>query len=114
MKIENMTNQIVTINFFKTAMDIIAENTSRSYSAVVIAGVKEQLGEEFKFSKSIRIKGKLVEVDKTINNVDRKKLRNFYRKVIGMIGPNYLKILLAQKLNPKSLTYLENLGLRFG
>lgn len=110
----NMTNQIVTTNFLKTTMDIIAENTSRSYSAIVVDGIKEQLKGEFKFSKSIRIKGKLVEVDKTINNVERKKLRNFYRKVIDMIGSNYLKILLAQKLNPKSLTYLENLGLRFG
>ena len=113
MKIENMTNQIVTINFLKTTMDIIAENTSRSYSAVVIDGIKEQLKEKFKFSKSIRIKGKSVEVNKAIDNVGKKELRKFFTKVIDMIGPNYLKMLLAQKLNPKSLIYLEDLGLRF-
>ncbi|MCH8003206.1 MAG: hypothetical protein IH934_01120 [Nanoarchaeota archaeon] len=114
MKIKNMTNQIVTRDFFKTTMDIIAESTSRSYSAVVIEGVKEQLGEEFKFSKSIRIIGKSIEVDETINSVGEIQLRKFFTKVVNMMGANYLKMLLAQKLDTKALNYLENLGLRFG
>ena len=76
-------------------------------------GIKEQLSNKFKFSKNISIKGRSVEVNKAIDNVGKKELRKFFTKVIDMIGPNYLKMLLAQRLDPKSLIYLENIGLRF-
>lgn len=109
-----MTNQIVTKDFFEKTINIIAQNTSFSYSTIALNGIKMQLSKEFNFLKDIHIKGKSVDVDKTINNIGKNELRNFFRKVIDMVGPNYLKILLAQKLNPKSLMYLENIGLRFG
>lgn len=114
MAIKNMTNQIVTKDFFKATMDIIAENTSFNYSALAINGIKRQLGKEFKFLKNIRIKGRSVDVDKSINSVGRNELRKFFTEVIDLIGPNYLKMLLAQKLNSKELDYLEDLGVRFG
>lgn len=110
----NMTNQIATKDFFEKTINIIAQNTSFSYSTIVLNDINEELSKDFKFLKDIHIKGKLVEVDKTINNIGKNELRNFLRKMIDMMGPNYLKILLAQKLNPKSLSYLEKLGLRFG
>ena len=110
----NMTNQIVTKDFFEKTINIIAQNTSFSYSTIALKGINEELSKEFKFLEDIHIKGKLVDVDKTINSTSKKELRNFFRKVIDMIGPNYLKVLLAQKLNPKSLIYLEDLGIRFG
>jgi len=109
-----MTNQIATKDFFEKTINIIAQNTSFSYSTIVLNDINEELSKDFKFLKDIHIKGKLVEVDKTINNIGKNELRNFLRKMIDMMGPNYLKILLAQKLNPKSLSYLEKLGLRFG
>ena len=110
----DFTNQYVTKDFFEKTIKIIAENTSYSYSTIALRGIKEKLSGEFKFLKNVRIRGRSVEVDKTINNVKKKELRNFFITVIGMIGPNYLKILLAQKLDPRSLMYLEKLGLRFG
>ena len=110
----HMTNRIVTKDFFEKTINIIAQNTSFSYSTIALNGIKEQLSNEFKFSKNIRIKGRSVEVNKAIDNVGKKELRKFFTKVINMAGPNYLKMLLAKRLEPKSLTYLENLGLRFG
>ena len=110
---EDMTNQIVTKDFFEKIINIIAQNTSFSYSAIALNGIKEQLSNKFKFSKNISIKGRSVEVNKAIDNVGKKELRKFFTKVIDMIGPNYLKMLLAQRLDPKSLIYLENIGLRF-
>jgi len=114
MKIKNTTNQIVIGDFLKATMDIIAENTSFGYSAFAVNGLKERLSREFKFLKNIHIKGKSVEVDKNINSVGRKELRNFFKKIVNFMGPNYLKILLAQKLKPSDVDYLENLGLKFG
>ena len=89
-----MTNRIVTKDFFEKTINIIAQNTSFSYSTIALNGIKEQVSNEFKFSKNIRINGRSVDVNKTINNVSKKELRKFFTKVINMIGPNYLKILL--------------------
>ena len=108
-----MTNRIVTKDFFEKTINIIAQNTSFSYSTIALNGIKEQLSNKFKFSKNINIKGRSVEVNKAIDNVGKKELRKFFTKVIDMMGPNYLKMLLAQRLDPKSLIYLENIGLRF-
>ena len=114
MKIENMTNQVVTRDFFKATIDIIAENTSFSYSTLAINGIKKQLSGEFKFLENIHVKGRSVEVNESINSVGKNELKKFFTRIINLIGPNYLKLLLAQRLNPKELVYLENLGLRFG
>jgi|SRR3989338_3390117 len=114
MEINNMTNQLVTKDFFIATMNIIAENTSFNYSTLAINGIKEQLSEDFKFSKSIRINGKSVEVDRSINSVSKNELKKFLKKIVNLIGPNYLKILLAQRLNIRSLGYLEGLGIKFG
>ncbi|MAE42798.1 hypothetical protein CMO93_03430 [Candidatus Woesearchaeota archaeon] len=114
MKIKNTTNQIVTGDFLKATMDIIAENTSLSYSTLAVNGLKERLSREFKFLKNIHIKGSSVEVDKSINSAGRKELRNFFKKIVNFMGPSYLKMLLAQKLNPSDVEYLEDLGLNFG
>ena len=108
-----MTNRIVTKDFFEKTINIIAQNTSFSYSAIALNGIKGQLSNKFKFSKNINIKGRTVEVNKAIDNVSKTELRKFFAKVIDMVGPNYIKMLLAQRLNPKSLIYLENIGLRF-
>ena len=108
-----MTNRIVTKDFFEKTINIIAQNTSFSYGTIALNGIKGQLSNKFKFSKNINIKGRTVEVNKAIDNVGKKELRKFFTKVIDMIGPNYLKMLLAQRLDPKSLIYLENIGLRF-
>lgn len=107
-----MTNQIVTKDFFEKTISIIAQNTSFSYSTIALKRITNELSKKFKFLEDIHIKGRSVEVDKTINSTSKKELRNFFRKVIDMMGSNYLKVLLAQKLNPKSLMYLENIGLR--
>lgn len=114
MRTENITNQTVTKAFFKATRDIIAENTSFHYSVLAMNGLREQLCKEFKFLKNIHIKGKSVEVDKSINYVDEKELKKFFIKIVNLMGPNYLKMLLAQRLGQKELLYLENLGLRFG
>ena len=108
-----MTNQIVTKDFFEKTINIIAQNTSFSYSTIALNSIKGQISNKFKFSKNINIKGRSVEVNKAIDNVGKKELRKFFTKVIDMIGPNYLKMLLAQRLDPRSLIYLENIGLRF-
>ena len=108
-----MTNQIVTKDFFEKTIKIIAWNTSFSYSVIALKGIKKQLSNKFKFSKNINIKGRTVDVDKAIDKVGKKELRKLFTKVIDMMGPNYSKMLLAQRLNPKSLIYLENIGLRF-
>ena len=109
-----MTNQLVTKDFFIATINIIAENTSFSYSAIAINGIKEQLSDDFKFSKSIHIKGHSVEVDNNINSVSKNELKKFFKKIVNLIGPNYLKILLAQRLNPRALSYLEDMGIIFG
>ena len=114
MKIENITNQDITKSFFKATRDIIAENTSPNYSGLAMNGLREQLCKEFKFLKNIHIKGKSVEVDESINSIGKKELKKFFMKVVNLMGPNYLKMLLAQRLNQKELLYLENIGLRFG
>lgn len=114
MEINNMTNQLVTKDFFTATMNVIAENTSLNYSALAINGIKEQLSNDFKFSKGIRIKGHSVEVDSSINSVSKNELKKFFGKIVNLIGPNYLKILLAQRLNTKALEYLEYIGIRFG
>ena len=114
MRAENITNQVVTKAFFKATRDIIAENTSLNYSALAMNGIREHLCKEFKFLKNVHIKGKSVEVDKSINSVDGEELIKFFIKVVNLMGPNYLKMLLAQRLGQKELLYLENLGLRFG
>ena len=109
-----MTNQYITKAFFKATRDIIAENTSPNYSGFAMNGIREQLCKEFKFLKNIHIRGKSVDVGESINSVDARELKKFFMKVINLMGPNYLKMLLAQRLNQKELLYLENLGLRFG
>lgn len=109
-----MTNRDVTKAFFKATQDIIAENTSSNYSAFAMNGMREQLCEEFKFLKSIHIKGKSIKVDKSINSVDGREMKKFFMKVVNLMGPNYLKMLLAQRLGQKELIYLETLGLKFG
>ena len=114
MKFENMTNQNVTKAFFEATRDIIAENTSPAYSEFAMNGVREQLSKEFKFLKNIRIKGQAIEVDRTINYIRKNELKRFFAKIVNMIGPNYLKMLLSQRLEPEELRYLENLGLEFG
>ena len=110
----DITNQIVTKDFYEKTINIIAQNTSFGYSTIALKGINQDLIKEFKFLKGIHIKGRSVEVNRTINNIEKNELRNLFRKVINLVGPNYLKILLAQKLNPKSLIYLENLGIKFG
>ena len=114
MKIENITNQIVTKSFFKATREIIAKNTSSHYSELAMNGITEQLGKEFKFLKNIRIIGKSIDVDESINSVSEKELKKFFMRIVNLIGPNYLKMLLAQKLDPEELLYLENIGLKFG
>jgi|TARA_B100001971_G_scaffold38646_1_gene33710 hypothetical protein len=114
MRVENMTNRDVTKAFFKATRDIIAENTSPHYSTLAMNGIRTQLCKEFKFLKSIHIKGKSVEVDNSINSVGGRELKRFFIKVVNLMGPNYLKMLLAQRLGQKELFYLETLGLKFG
>jgi len=113
-EIENMTNQTVIRDFFKATIDIIAENTSRNYSVLAINGLKEQLEKEFKFSKNVHITGGSIKVDEAINSVGVKELNKFFTKIVDFIGPNYLKMLLTQKLTPTDVKYLENIGLKFG
>lgn len=114
MKTGNMTNQIVTRDFLKATMEIIAKNTSSNYSKLAIIGVKEQLNHEFKFSKKIHIKNGLINIDRDINSIGGNELRKFFLEVIHIVGPKYLKALLFKKLKPKELNYLKNIGLRFG
>ena len=114
MRTDNITNQVVTKAFFRATRDIIAENTSPHYSVFAMNGIREQLCKEFKFLKNIHIEVKSVEVDESINSVDGKKLKKFFIKVIDLMGPNYLKMLLAQRLGQKELLHLENLGIKFG
>jgi len=114
MKVENITNQIATKNFIKAIVEIIAENTSHNYSIFAMNSIKDKLGMEFKFSKNVYITGKLIEVDKAINAVSGKELNKFFTKIVDFVGPNYLKLLLVQKLNPTDVEYLENIGLKFG
>lgn len=109
-----MTNQIVTKAFFEATRDIIAKNTSSHYSELAMNGLRDKLDEEFKFLKNVHIKGKSIEVDKSINSVGEKELKKFFMTIVDLVGPDYLKILLAQRLDPEELQYLENLGLKFG
>jgi len=114
MKIGSLTNQIITKDFLNATMDIIAENTSFKFSAIALNGIKGQLGKEFKFVKNIHIKEKSIEVDMGINYIKGNELKKFFNRTINMIGPNYLKLLLAKKLKENEVAYLENLGLSFG
>jgi len=114
MKVKNITNQDVTKAFFEATGDIIAENTSSTYSKLAMNGIRQQLSKEFKFLKNIHIKGRTVDVDKSINSVGKNELKRFFAKIVNMMGPNYLKMLLSQRLSPEELQYLENLGLKFG
>ena len=114
MKVENMSNQIVTKNFFGAVLDIIAENTSTNYSIVAVNGIKGQLSEQFKFLRNVYIKDSTIEVSDNINSVGKNELKRFFIEAINMMGPNYLKVLLSRRLDQKDLAYLEDIGIRFG
>ena len=92
MRIETATNQSVTKDFLGSILDSIAKNTSFNYSVVAVNRIKEQLGEEFKFLRSVHIKNRSIEVSNDINSVNKNKLRKFFIRIIKIIGPNYLKV----------------------
>src|SRR3989344_36661 len=110
MKAENITNQDALKNFFKATREIIAENTSHSYSIVALVGIKKRLDREFKLSRNINIKGKSIKVNKVVNSISQKELRMFFAKIVSLIAPNYLRFLLTKKLSQKELNYLGALG----
>ncbi|MBW2976460.1 hypothetical protein KY347_03365 [Candidatus Woesearchaeota archaeon] len=111
---ENVTNRVIIKNFLEAARDIIAENTSFNYSVLAINGIKEQLSGEFKFLKKVYLRKGFVDVGPSINDINRKELKKFLVKAVERMGPDYLKVLLTQRLAPKELAYLETLGMRFG
>ena len=112
MKIENVNNRIVTKNFFQVTKEIIAENTSPDYGLLAVREFKEKLGKEFKFLDDVYINKKSIKVSMDMDSVGKNELKRFFTKAINMIGPNYLKILLSERLNGRDLFFLEGIGVR--
>ena len=58
----DITNQIVTKDFYEKTIDIIAQNTSFGYSTIALKAINQDLIKEFTFLKGINIKRRLVEL----------------------------------------------------
>ena len=104
--------QEVLNDFFGSILDVIARNSSKKYGLVIFQNMKKKLRRDFSFLNKIKIGGNEVHIDKSINNVDKKKIRALLKKIIEILGTDVLKLLVKEQLGREDIEYLNQIGVR--
>ena len=109
----SITNKNVTANFFSVIIDVLSKNTSKNYSLLVITNMKKTLSGEHRVLEYVDFQNGKVRIGDKINGVQNKKLGGLFIKIIDLLGPNLLKVMIKDELDPETVKYLEKLGVRF-
>ena len=107
------TIQEVTKDFFNTLLFVIAKNSSKSYGLVALRNIKKSLNNEFPFVELIKISDSTIKIDRMMNSIDSKKIKRLFTKTINILGPNFLKLIMRDKLDEEDIKYLNKIGVKF-
>lgn len=106
------TSQEVIKDFFNSILVVIAKNSSESYGLVIFKNMKNRLIKDFPFLNFMKISNSTIKIDSKINSVDTAKIREFFNRVMDILGPNILKLLIKERLDSEDIKYLNKIGVR--
>lgn len=106
------TTQEVVQDFFNSILEVIAKNSSKSYGLVVFKNMKNDLVKNFTFLKYMKISNSTIKIDSKINSVYASKIKNLFNTVMNILGPNILKLLIKERMDPEDIEYLNRIGVR--
>lgn len=107
------TTQEFVTDLFKSILAVIAENSSKKYGLVAFNHTKKNLIKDFPFFNLITITDSSIKIDRRINSVDTKEIKKIFEKIIGILGPDVLKLLIREQLDEEDLKYITQIGVRF-
>ena len=105
--------QEATKDFLNSIMAVIAKNSSKNYGMLVFKNMKNRLAKDFPFLSFIKVGDKDIEIDSRINSINIHKIRELFNRIIGILGPNILKLLIRDQLDYEDLKYMGKIGVRF-
>ncbi len=106
------TTREVAENFFNVIFNVLASNSSKSYSRLIMDSIKAKLVKDFPFIASVSFTDSAVKVGEEINRAEKKKAGMLFGSVIELLGPDLLKLLIKEQLDIEDLNYLSSLGVK--
>ena len=108
-----MTNQEISAKFFDSIVDVLAKNTSKNYSLVVLGKMKKEMMQLYPFFKFVHFDSGKVKIEAKINETSSHKLGKLFMDIIEVLGPSLLKVMIMEELDTKTVKYLERIGVKF-
>ncbi len=112
-KKKELNNQKIASEFFSNLLELLAKNTSRSYSIVVLEQLRKDNMKKFPVLKEISFGEKSVSVSAKVNGVEIQGIGKVFSMFLELLGPNILGELILEKLKPNTVKYLEKFGITF-
>ena len=106
------TTKEVTMKFFRVIFEVLSKNSSKKYAFVALKNMQKRLAKEFKFFKLIKIGGGKIVVHDAINSIGARNIKNLFIKIIDLLGPDFLKLLIREKMDSEDIKFLNRIGVR--